>query len=95
MDRLLEEVSRNNGHGSSHVPSGNNKIYKKFEIWNANCSLGFFDGFLVLNFFYENVGKVVGSNGRGTGGNNGTWVRRNGKWVQEESAIDEPPVRNV
>ena len=44
---------------------------------------------------HENVGKVVGSNGRGTGGNNGTWVRKNGKWVQEETTIDESPVQNV
>jgi len=38
------------------------------------------------NQIYENVGRVVGSNGRGAGGNNGTWVRKDGKWVQETGA---------
>ena len=50
---------------------------------------------IILYLFYENIGRVVGSNGRGAGGNNGTWVRKNGKWIQEEQEIDEPPVQKV
>ena len=49
------------------------------------------------NFFHENTKKnqVVGSNGRGAGGNNGEWVRRDGKWVQLEEKLDQRPILNV
>ena len=52
---------------------------------------------LVSNFFHENTKKnqVVGSNGRGAGGNNGEWVRRDGKWVQLEEELDQRPILNV
>jgi len=77
LDRLLEEDSNNNL-GNSGGSSGVSK-----HVSSGN------------NKIYENTKKnqVVGSNGRGAGGNNGEWVRRDGKWVQLEEELDEPPIQ--